>query len=183
MKYLFILSCLLLSSCACILSQVPPQTIYAGSGCTAPIPDYTTIVIASDNCEGPITITQTPVAGTILSAANPSVTVTLIARDAFGNTSKPLNVSVILIDTIPPILSWPVGQVNMKESDVLNLYDNWKAAVKVHGIANWIYDQSWTQGLAFADTTKIMESLKYFTNIIKLTDEEYAQYVSIKENQ
>lgn len=178
-KLFFLFVVIICTSCTCLLSQIPPQTIYAGAGCTALLPDYTTKVVASDNCVGTITITQTPVAGTILSAANPSLTVVLTAKDAFGNTSKPMNVSVVLIDTVKPILSWPVGQINMTDQDMINIYANWEAAVKVKGIAQWIYDQRWTQGLAFADSTLILDRLKYFENIIKLTDEEYAQYVAI----
>jgi hypothetical protein len=118
-----------------------------------------------------------------LTVFNPSVIVVITARDAFGNVSKPLNIPVTLIDTIAPILSFPIGQVNMSENDVVNLYKNWTAAIKIHGIARWVYDQRWTQGLAFADTTKIMESLKYFNNVIKLTDEEYTQYVAYMNNK
>lgn len=171
------------TSCGCLLSQVPPQVIMAGPGCQAPLPDYRTKVVASDNCSGTITITQTPAAGTILNVGQPTLTVVMTARDQFGNVSKPLNISVTLIDTVKPILSWPQGQANMNEQDVINLYKNWQEAVKVHGIAKWIYDQRWTQGMPFADTTRIMESLHYFTNIIKLTDEEYNQYVSYVESK
>ena len=192
-KTLFILVAVLLSGCGCLLSQIPPQTIYAGVGCTAPLPDYRSQVIASDNCEGILTITQNPVAGTLLTVINPAVTVILTAKDAFGNISKPLNVSVILIDTVKPILSFPIGQLNMTEQDMMNIYANWVAAVKVHGIAKWMYDRSWQQGLVMADTT-VLDScgiahriypegnLKYFQNIIELTDEEYSQYVSYVES-
>jgi hypothetical protein len=175
-----------------MLSQIPPQTVYAGAGCTAPLPDYRNKVVASDNCIGTIVITQTPIPGTMLTATNPAVTVVLTAKDAFGNTSKPLNVSVTLIDTIAPILTWPVGQINMTDQDLINVYKNWEAGVKIHGIAKWMYDRKWQNGLVLADTTIIDScsiahriypegNLKYFTNIVKLTDEEYAQYISYVE--
>lgn len=173
---------LVFTSCGCLLSQVPPQTIYADSNCEGILPDYTTMVLASDNCEGPITISQTPIAGTKLTVVNPTINVVVVARDVFGNMSKPLSISVSLIDTIPPVLSWPIGQVNMTEDDILNLYRNWEAGVKVHGAAKWVYDQSWTQGLPFADTTAIINGLKIFTHAIELTDDEYAQYVSYIES-
>jgi hypothetical protein len=147
------------------------------------LPDYRTKVIVSDNCPAGTTLTQTPVAGTILGVLNPSVNVVITARDAFGNVSKPLNIPVVLVDTIAPILSWPIGQANMSEQEVIYLYQNWVAAVKVSGIARWMYDRRWTQGFAFADTARIEESLKYFTNIIKLTDEEYSQYVNYKSGK
>jgi uncharacterized protein YceK len=183
MKKLFILLGILLSGCGCLLSQIPPQTLYVNQNCEGILPDYRTRVIVTDNCPTGTTLMQSPIAGTVLTVLNPSVIVVITARDAFGNVSKPLNIPVTLIDTIAPILSFPIGQVNMSENDVVNLYKNWTAAIKIHGIARWVYDQRWTQGLAFADTTKIMESLKYFNNVIKLTDEEYTQYVAYMNNK
>lgn len=189
-KSLIILSVLFLSGCGCVLSQIPPQTIYADSNCEGVLPDYRGSVVASDNCEEQITILQTPAAGTLLTVNNPAVTVVLTARDAFGNVSKPLSVSVTLIDTIPPILNWPVGQLNMSDQDAVNLYNNWVAAVKVHGIAKWMYDRTWQHGIPMLDTTVVDScgnprrtypelTLKYFTNTIELTDEEYAQYLDL----
>jgi len=171
-----------LVSCTC-LSQIPPQVLYVDNNCEAFLPDYTTQVVVTDNCPEGIVINQTPKAGTALTVSNPSVDVEIIAIDAFGNISDKLIISVTLTDTIAPILSWPIGQINMKESDVINLYNNWIAAVKVHGAAKWIYDQTWTNGYAFADTANILEGLKTFTHSITLTDEEYSEYLSIKQNK
>lgn len=178
MKIVILILGLLMTSCGCLLSQVPPQTLYVNQNCEGILPDYRTKVIVTDNCPAGTILTQTPVAGTILGVLNPSINVVITARDAFGNVSKPLNIPVVLVDTIAPILSFPIGQANMTDQDLVNLYNNWIAAVKVHGIAKWMYDRSWTQGMAFADTARIEENLKYFTNIIKLSDEEYAQYVN-----
>lgn len=193
---LFLLIIIILSGCKCVLSQIPPQTIYAGAGCTAPLPDYRSKVIATDNCVGNITVTQTPVPGTMLTVLSPARTVILTAKDAFGNISRPINVSVTMIDTVKPILSWPVGQINMTEQDMMNLYDNWVAAVKVHGIAKWMYDRTWQNQMVMADTMIKVDScdcyrwiypegtLKYFTNIIELTDAEFAEYVAyVKSNK
>ena len=58
-KLIYILFPLILSSCTCIIAQIPPQVIYAGADCTAPIPDYRTQVIITDNCEIE-SVTQTP---------------------------------------------------------------------------------------------------------------------------
>jgi len=70
----------------------------------------------------------------------------------------------------------------MTDEDVVNLYRNWEAAIKVHGIARWMYDQSWTQGLEFADST-VVDRLRYFNNTIMLSDEEFAEYVSYIEQE
>ena len=181
MKKLLFLLPILLCGCSCLLSQIPPQTIYVGENCQGVIPDYRPIVIATDNCEG-LTLEQNPLPGTILGVNNPAVDVEIVGTDAFGNVSNTLTVPVILIDTIAPVLSWPIGQVAMEEKAVLDLYRNWEAAVKVHGIAKWIYDQSWTQGLPFADTLQMMESLKTFTHSITLTDMEYSEFLTYMNN-
>ena len=187
-KLLFLSLVAFLSSCACVLSQVPPQTLYVNQNCEGILPDYRTKVLVSDNCPSGYVLTQTPVPGTVLTVLNPSATVVITARDAFGNISLPLNIPVTLVDTIKPILSWPIGQANMTDQDAVYLWQNWVAAIKVHGIAKWMYDRKWTQGLVFAESytdscgvvhpLHVEDNLKYFTNVIKLTDEEYAQYVN-----
>lgn len=189
---LFLFVVILCSSCVCTIAQVPPQTVYANANCEALLPDYTTKVTALDNCLGTVIIKQTPAAGTLLTATNPAITVSVTATDAFGNVSKPMNISVTLVDTIPPILEWPAGPVGMTDEDVSNLYKNWESAVKVHGIAKWMYDRKWQNGIAMIDTM-IVDScgnykwiypegtLRYFTNTIRLSDEEYDQYVTFVE--
>lgn len=179
-----------LSSCVCTLAQIPPQFIYAGAGCTAPLPDYKSKVTATDNCAIKI-LEQIPASGYLLTATNQIVDVTIKATDAFNNSSQ-VTFSVTLLDTIKPILEWPLGQVNMTDEDVSNLYANWEAAIKVHGIAKWMYDRKWQNGIAMIDTM-IVDScgnykwiypegtLRYFTNTIRLSDEEYNQYVTFVE--
>lgn len=172
---------LFLTGCACVLSQIPPQTIYAGSGCSATLPDYRSQVIATDNCEIS-EFTQTPIPGTLLYPGNMVIDVTLKAIDNSGNFSQ-IVFSVALVDTIKPILIIAPELMATTEEDIVNLYDTWEKAVKINGLANFIYDQTWTQGYSFADTTFIMDQLHYFTNIIELTDEEYDQYVILKESE
>lgn len=180
-KILLIVVAAIFTSCSCLLSQVPPQTLYVDANCEARLPDYTLIVTATDNC-GDVVLTQLPAPNTLLDVTNPAMEVTVTGTDVFGNRSQ-LKISVTLIDTVPPILNWPAGQIAMGEKGAIDLYKNWKEAVKVYGIAHWIHDQRWTQGMAFADTARILASLKTFTHAITLTDEEYADYVSFIENQ
>jgi len=77
MRKIFLLLSVILSGCSCLLSQVPPQTIYVDENCEGVIPDYRGIVIASDNCPG-LTLEQIPVPGTILSVENPGANVEVI---------------------------------------------------------------------------------------------------------
>jgi len=175
MKKLLFLLLLPLIGCRCLISQVPPQYIYAGQSCEAPLPDYRLKVTISDNCQIE-NVTQTPSPGFLLMATNMITNVTIRAVDNSGNASQ-ITFSVTLLDTIPPVIGWE-GLTSLTEQEMIDLYRQWEAGVKVHSIAKWIYDQSWTQGFAFADTTYIMESLKTFTHSITLSDEEYDEWLT-----
>lgn len=164
----------------CVLSQVPPQTLYVDQNCQATLPDYTQIVIASDNC-GEVTLYQTPEPGTIYGVDNPSFDVIVQGVDRFGLVSE-LIIPVTLIDTIPPVLEWPEGQVAMNDTGVINLWKNFEAAVKVQGIAKWMADvggnYSWKpDSLQFANDT-VEYNLRFFTNVIEITEDEYQEYLT-----
>lgn len=121
MKRLLLFLCIILSSCSCLLSQIPPQRIYAGAGCTAPLPDYKLKVTASDNCEI-VSFIQTPAAGTMLTASNKVANVVLKATDASGNF-KELKFTVTLLDTIKPVFTIDPSLLayNLKQID--EIYD------------------------------------------------------------
>jgi len=93
----------LLSSCVCTLSQIPPQYIYAGENCQAPLPDYKLKVTATDNCAIKV-FEQIPAPGHLLTATNQVVDVTIKATDVFNNISQVV-FSVTLVDTIAPVLT------------------------------------------------------------------------------
>jgi len=102
MMYVFLL--ILLSGCnVCMIGQIPPQYIYAGTGCTATVPNYLLKITASDNCTIS-SFTQTPYAGYVLNATTPMTSVTVKATDVKGNfTQIVFNVSIL--DTIKPKLT------------------------------------------------------------------------------
>ena len=87
-----------MTSCTCIMSQIPPQTLYVDQTCGAALPDYTTRVTFSDNC-GPVTLDQTPSPGSWLTER--FNTIRIRATDNFANYTDIL-LSVELIDTVPP---------------------------------------------------------------------------------
>jgi len=107
--------------CECI-SQVPKtQTIYANpTTCTAPLPNYTTIVTVSDNCSIK-SYTQTPIAGTMLTVANPSVTVNLRAEDVQGNI-RTKSFQVVLLDTIKPVFNFPASMLTYTPDQLKNMF-------------------------------------------------------------
>lgn len=125
MKKLFLLTIvvLLASSCTCLLSQIPPQTIPVNANCQAILPDYLPMVPATDNC-GLASVVQIPEAGYILDAANQSVEVTIRATDLFGNFNE-VSFMVTAVDTIKPVLS-PSPEL---------LAANWDTIHKVYDVA------------------------------------------------
>ncbi|MDZ4807426.1 MAG: HYR domain-containing protein, partial [Bacteroidota bacterium] len=96
-------------NCAAISNAA--ATISKNSGCLATLPDYTTTVgLTTDIC-GIQSITQSPVAGTILAANVTSIVVTFTARDNNGNNSTCTR-TITFVDNTPPIVtSCPANQV------------------------------------------------------------------------
>ncbi len=62
------------------------------ASCQFTLPDYTSLVVGSDNCAGTVTITQSPTPGTVISGNS---TITMTADDGNGNTS------ICTFDVIP----------------------------------------------------------------------------------
>ncbi len=75
-------------------------TVAAGATCTSPIGAYNAVSVG-DNCNPNPTVTQSPVASTLLSGHNDVKTVTLTANDGNGNTTS-CTFTVTLKDITPP---------------------------------------------------------------------------------
>lgn len=114
---------LLASSCTCMLAQIPPQYIEVAANCEAVLPDYTTpeYIVVSDNCQIK-SVTQDPVAGTILNATNPQVTVTITATDVFDNFTQ-VTFSVKAVDKIAPVILIQGGFLTENWDTINNMYD------------------------------------------------------------
>ncbi len=117
------------SSCKCLIAQIPPQYIYVGENCEALLPDYLPMVTVTDNCEVK-SVTQEPVAGTVLNANNQQVFVTIRAIDVFDNVAE-MTFSVKAIDTIPPVIT-PNEEL---------LVDNWHTIHAIYDIADRLVAQ------------------------------------------
>jgi hypothetical protein len=85
-----------------IISSHPDTVMPSGAWCFAEIPDYTGDVEATDNSNGLLNITQTPVPWSKVYGA--SVEVTLSAADPAGNSSS-VNFVVDVVDRTPPVLT------------------------------------------------------------------------------
>jgi HYR domain len=75
----------------------------AGPSCTAPVPNYAGAAMTSDNC-GPVTVSQSPAAGTPVGLGPHTVTVT--ATDGAGNSSS-CTTTFTVNDTTAPTVSCP----------------------------------------------------------------------------
>ncbi|WP_299679628.1 T9SS type A sorting domain-containing protein [uncultured Tenacibaculum sp.] len=67
------------------IASISNQSISVSSVCQASLPDYTGLAVVSDNCDASPSITQSPVAGTTITA---TTTVTLTVTDASGNNNN-----------------------------------------------------------------------------------------------
>ncbi|TVR81721.1 MAG: HYR domain-containing protein [Saprospirales bacterium] len=76
------------------------DTIYVDSACEALIPDYVSMVSASDTC-GLASLTQDSVAGELIGLGIHTVTIT--AEDNSGNVST-CAIELMVLDTIPPMV-------------------------------------------------------------------------------
>ena len=121
MKKLLILLSIFLSGCSCLLSQIPPQVIYAGATCTAPLPNYLTRITAMDNCEIS-SMVQTPVSGFLLTPTNKTAMVTVKATDASGNFRQ-IVFSVTLIDTVKPVFTIDPLLLAINMEQIGNIYN------------------------------------------------------------
>jgi len=102
MKKVLIVLMAVLTSCGCVIGQVPPQYLYVDETCSAALPDYIPKLKFSDNCAID-TVEQMPAAGTWLTSFNPTITVLIRAKDVFGNKTD-MMFNVTLLDTIPPTI-------------------------------------------------------------------------------
>ena len=87
------------------------QFLYVGALCSEALPDYSSLALATDNCDSNPLITQNPTPGTVLSGVGSVQTVTLTARDAGGLQSN-CTFSVTLADSTAPTIACP-GNLNV----------------------------------------------------------------------
>jgi hypothetical protein len=125
MKIFFLFLMVILSSCSCLLSQIPPQKIYATkTSCSAPLPNYWVVlgaaITVSDNCEI-ASKTQVPATGFMLTPTNKVATVTLRATDASGNYRE-TSFTTTLIDTIKPVITIDPALITYQLNQIKDIY-------------------------------------------------------------
>lgn len=163
-KYLFLLSLFLFSSCACVLSQIPPQRIYAGATCSAVLPDYRLRITATDNCEI-ASLTQTPLPGYSLGPTNKTTTVTVKATDATGNFRQVV-FTVTLLDTIKPVLTIDATLLTYQTEQINEIY-NFGDKLVAYTCEN-LLQQTWIDGYVGL-REKLNDSAYYKKNLVVMS--------------
>jgi hypothetical protein len=86
------------------LSNCPvDQTVNVNATCQYTLPDYTSSVTTSDNCSA-VTVTQSPLAGSVHAGHGTVVPVTITATDTNGNATT-CTFNVTLNDNINPVIT------------------------------------------------------------------------------
>ncbi|WP_223034177.1 MopE-related protein [Hanstruepera marina] len=86
-----------------VLTAVANRNENLDANCEFTVPDYTGLTTATDNC-GTATVTQFPVAGTVLTGHDTTQEVILTANDGNGNTAE-TSFTITLQDAIAPVLT------------------------------------------------------------------------------
>jgi hypothetical protein len=174
--FFFLFGSLLLCSCNCALSQIPPQFVYADANCSSALLDYRTYVTVTGGCFG-FTLTQNPAPGTILNAANKSYNVDITATGVNLKTSN-IHFLVTLIDTVTPKIT-PIGVLaEAKLKQINDLYDVGDRLVKsMFDVfdANFPYDSTHVASIDSSFYKKLlvvasMDSLGYRKRFISYAD-------------
>lgn len=90
-----------------IISCPANVTLNADANCTAPVGAYQAVLV-SDNCSANPTVTQSPVASTLLSGHDDVEVVILTANDGNGNTQS-CSLTVTLKDVTKPVITCPAN--------------------------------------------------------------------------
>ncbi len=84
-----------------ITSTHPAQEVDTDENCEAALPDYTGDLVATDNCDTELEMSQDPAPGTMISGVDNSITLT--ATDDAGNFSSVV-FNVTVIDNLDPVI-------------------------------------------------------------------------------
>ncbi|MEM9835353.1 MAG: HYR domain-containing protein, partial [Bacteroidota bacterium] len=102
------------------------QDFTLDASCEGVLPDFSSQLAATDNCTpmGSLAVTQSPLAGTMVSGANTIIPVTFTVDDNNGNTEN-CTFQVTLADETPPTVNCPVDQVLSPDADCMAIIPNY----------------------------------------------------------
>ncbi|MBK9254944.1 MAG: HYR domain-containing protein [Saprospiraceae bacterium] len=108
------------------------------AGCAGVVPSVITGLTGTDNCDGIVTFTQNPVAGTLFGPdPGDMILVTVTATDVVGNTTT-CTVELTIIDTeMPYFVNCPQNQlVYSNDPDLCSATVNWSIPVAMDNCTN-----------------------------------------------
>ena len=154
----------ILYGCGC-LAQIPNQFVFVDSNCVATLPDYSDLVVATDNCEL-AGITQIPAPSVQIEN---TTMVEMLASDVSGNTSS-VFFNVILMDTIPPSMILNPDWQGYTNEEIKAMYGSFYTWVQKTGVE---YNEQYAGQpyyVAEWDTIMVTDSFKVFQNTIPIPD-------------
>jgi gliding motility-associated-like protein len=94
-----------------MITQCPSDTsIYVNATCQGTIGNYAPLTLATDNCSGTLTYSQSPVFGTTITGSNINTIVQITVADPFGNSTQ-CTLNALTVDTILPTVTCPGTQI------------------------------------------------------------------------
>lgn len=96
------------------------------------LPDYSGLLLMSDNCSANITITQAPAAGTVINGIGTIQTVILLAEDEHGNTSQ-CTFDITLVEGSGPMITCPGDQAEYVDDDCQFIVPDYTDLAVVNG--------------------------------------------------
>uniref|UniRef100_UPI0035664C44 beta strand repeat-containing protein n=1 Tax=Lutibacter sp. TaxID=1925666 RepID=UPI0035664C44 len=98
------------------LTTVSNRTENLDAMCSFTIPDYTSLTTAADNC-GMVSVSQSPILGTVISGHGTVQTITLTVNDGNGNSDS-TSFDVTLADATPPTITCPADIIVSNDAGV-----------------------------------------------------------------
>jgi hypothetical protein len=95
---------------------VPAQSLTNGPGCQVALPDYTSLLLATDNCSTNLTVVQVPAPASSLSVGG--YTLSFYVDDGNGNTNSCSALVTVYDGVVPTISSQPSSQTSNLGSNV-----------------------------------------------------------------
>ena len=125
---LLVIAMLMTSCCkGQLISMLPDQIYYADDSCTYYLPDYSSAIVPTDNCDVTY-FYQFPASGALLLVGDVTE-VSVVAGDATGNEHT-IRFNVMLVDTIPPSF--------MVDTLLFNSLAHYQNEVRSFHLTNWI---------------------------------------------
>ena len=162
------------------LSLTAPAGASADTNCQAAVPAV--VYQVSDTCDTNPSVTQSPVAGTLVGEG--TTTITVVATDASGNTTTRTTIFTVS-DTTPPVISWSFTNLVLEtsgDSCQTNMIDvtgtNYVVAYDSCSGTNLILTQEPTNGAVLMEGTNAVViavadqagNTNYSTNTIVVED-------------